>query len=153
VKRMTKPIQLLPFSGTKARPRNRGHAVLEVALLAPWIFFLFIGTFDLGFYLHALIATQNAARAAAAHNSRNSATAADLNGACRYALYELKTMSNARSLTTCNASPLIVTASAVTFDGSPASSVSVTYLAQGLIPIPGLPRQLNLKRTVQMMVK
>jgi hypothetical protein len=122
--------------------------------MSPWIFFLFIGTFDMGFYTHALIATQNAARAAAAHTSRNSLTAADATGACQYALYELKAMSNVRTLTNCNSSPLIVTASAVTgTDGWPASSVSVTYQTNRMIPIPGLVRQLNITRTVQMMVK
>src|SRR5438128_767679 len=47
------------------RRRQDGHAVIEIALLAPWIFFLFAGTLDMGFYLSALIATQNAARVAA----------------------------------------------------------------------------------------
>ena len=132
---------------------RRGHAVIEVALLSPWIFFLFMGAFDMGFYTHALIATQNAARAAAAYTSRSSLTAADSAGACRYALAELKAMSNVRNLSSCNSSPLVVTASSVTgTDGSPASSVSVTYKSNKLIPIPGLTGQLNISRTVQMMV-
>src|SRR5687767_4549994 len=136
------------------RTTCRGHAVLEVALLSPWLFFLFIGALDMGFYAHAIIATQNAARAAAAYTSRTSTKAADSTSACKYALAELKAMSNARSLTTCNSSPLIVTASAVTgADGWLASSVSVTYQTDKLIPIPGLAGQLNVTRTVQMIVK
>jgi Flp pilus assembly protein TadG len=132
----------------------RGHAVIEVALLSPWIYFLFMGTLDMGFYAHAIISTQNAARAAVAYTSRSSTTAADSTGACKYALAELKAMSNARTLTTCNSSPLLVTATAVTgVDGSPASSVSVTYKTDKLIPIPGLTNQLNVTRTVQMMLK
>ena len=131
----------------------RGHAVIEVALLSPWIFFLFMGTLDMGFYTHAMIATQNAARAAAAYTSRSALTATDASGACRYALTELKAMSNVRNLKTCNASPLVVTASSVTgADGSPASSVSVTYRSNKMIPIPGLTGRLNITRTVQMMV-
>ena len=133
---------------------RRGHAALEVALLSPWIFFLFIGTLDMGFYTHALIATQNAARAAAAHTSRNSLTAADSGSACQYALDELKAMSNVRTLANCGSTPLIVTATAVTgVDGWPASSVSVTYQTNRMVPIPGLVGQLNITRTVQMMVK
>ena len=143
----------LTQSGRLRRPR-RGHAVLEVALLSPWIFFLFVGTLDMGFYTHALIATQNAARAGAAHTSRNSLTAADSAGACQYALEELKTMTNVRTLANCSSTPLIVTASAVTgVDGWPASSVSVTYRTNRMIPIPGLTGQLDITRTVQMMVK
>jgi hypothetical protein len=127
--------------------------VIEVALLSPWIFFLFMGILDMGFYTHALIATQNAARTAAAYTSRSKLTAADSAGACRYALTELKAMSNVRNLSSCNSSPLVVTASSVTgADGSPASSVSVTFQSNKLIPIPGLTGQLNITRTVQMMV-
>jgi hypothetical protein len=113
-----------------------------------------MGTFDMGFYSHAVIATQNAARAAAAHTSRHSSTADDYVGACRYALEELKAMSNVRNLATCNSSPLIVTATTVPGpDGWPASSVSVTYRTNRLIPIPGVVGQLNITRTVRMMVK
>lgn len=134
--------------------RTRGHAVVEVVLLSPWIFFLFIGTFDLGFFTHALISTQNAARAAAAYTSRTSKTADDSAGACRYALAELKAMSNVRTLGACTASPLVVTARAVSgVDGWPASSVSVTYRTNRLIPIPGLASQFTMTRTVQMPVK
>ena len=42
-----------------------GSSIVEVALLSPWIFFLFVGIFDFGFYAYAAICTQNAARAAA----------------------------------------------------------------------------------------
>jgi len=169
VERLTKPIQVLLRSGegvsertkgpmpeSRRRPRpRRGHAVVEMALLSPWLVFLFIGTLDMGFYTHALIATQNAARAAATYTSGNSLTAADSTRACQYARYELKTMSNVRTLADCNSAPLIVTASAVTgIDGWPASSVTVTYRTDRLISIPGLmPGQLNVTRTVQMFVK
>ena len=48
--------------------RNKGQSgssIIEVALLSPWIFFLFVGIFDFGFYAYAAICTQNAARAVA----------------------------------------------------------------------------------------
>ena len=45
--------------------RERGHAVVEIALMAPRIFFLFVGIYDVGVYSYAAICTQNAARAAA----------------------------------------------------------------------------------------
>ena len=59
---------------------------MEVVLMAPWIYFLFMGTLDMGFFTHAMIATQNAARAAAASTSRSSATADSVPVACKYAL-------------------------------------------------------------------
>src|SRR5947207_14797502 len=49
--------------------KERGHAVIEVSLMAPWIFFLFMGTLDFGFYSYAIIATQNAARVAVMQTS------------------------------------------------------------------------------------
>jgi len=63
-------------------------------------------------------------------------------------------LSNVRSLTTCGALPLIVTASAVSGpDGTAASEVSVTYRSNMLIPIPGLSGRLNVTRRVVMMLK
>jgi len=47
------------------RTKNRGSAVVEAALMMPWLAFLFMGVFDFGFYAYASICTQNAARAVA----------------------------------------------------------------------------------------
>jgi Flp pilus assembly protein TadG len=130
---------------------QRGHAVIETALLSPWIFLLFAGTFDMGMYGYALSCTQNAARAAAVYTSISNIKAGDTNGACQYALAEMNALPNVRGLGSCNAYPLIVTASAVTgVDGDSASSVSVTYRTPQLIPIPGLTGQMTVTRTVQM---
>ena len=133
---------------------QRGNAVIEVALMTPGIFFLFAGILDVGFYNYALIATQNAARTAVEYTSRSATTAADSTGACTFALDHLNGMSNVRSLTTCNASPLVVTANAVTdADGYAAASVSVTYTTSNLVPIPGVKGQVSMTRTVQMMLR
>src|ERR1700692_4984233 len=104
------------------RRRQKGQAVLEVTLLAPFIFFLFAGVLDMGFYSYALISTENAARVAAMYNSTGTSTAADSAGACTYALAELNSMSNVRGLSGCDALPVRVTASSVVngADGSPA---------------------------------
>ena len=132
---------------------QKGHAVVEVALLSPWIFFLFAGALDVGSYMEALIATQNAARVAAEYTSSHSSYAGDNSGACTYALGEMNTLPNVHGLTSCNALPLKVTASSVTgADGATASSVSVTYQGQVLIPIPLLGR-MTVTRTVQMRMR
>jgi hypothetical protein len=133
------------------RLRQKGHAVIEVALISPWIFFLFTGALDVGFFTYAEICTQNAARVAAAYTSSNTAYAADASGACQAALGELNSLPNARSINSCGSLPVIVTASKVTApDGSAESSVSVTYQTLPLIPVPGLASQLTITRTVQM---
>ena len=144
------------YVANRAARRNasrRGHSVVEVALLGPWIFLLIAGVFDMGYYAYAMIATQNAARAAAEYTSRSTKTAGDSDAACEYALIGLQNMPNVRSLSTCGSGPLIVSASQVTgADGALASSVSVTYQTPMLIPIPGLMGQLNITRSVQMRI-
>jgi Flp pilus assembly protein TadG len=128
-----------------------GHAVIEVALLAPWIFFLFVGVVDLGFYNYALISTENAARVAVEYTSASTAKATDSAGACPYVLAELNSMSNVRGLATCDSLPVTVTATQVAGpDGAPSSSVSVTYQTILMIPIPGLTGQVTVTRTAQM---
>ena len=57
------------------REKQKGHAVLEAAFLAPWVIFLFVGAFDMGFYCYALICTENAARIGAMYTSGSASTA------------------------------------------------------------------------------
>jgi hypothetical protein len=133
--------------------RRRGHAALEFALLSPWIFYLFFGTLDLGFYSYALISTQNSARVAAQYTSKVPGKLEDEAGACAYVLAELSGMGNLHNLSSCTALPLIVHVNAVKdFDGADASSVSVTYQTAPLIPIPGLRGRLTVTRVVQMRI-
>ena len=127
--------------------------MLEVALLLPWVLFVFVGAFDLGFYNYALISTQNAARVAAWYTSQTKTTASDAATACTYALAELSALPNVgTSVTTCNASPVVVTATQVSgIDGAEATQVSVAYTSPLLIPLPGaLPAKYTFNRTVQM---
>jgi Flp pilus assembly protein TadG len=123
---------------SKRRRAQSGGAIIEVALLMPWVVFLFIGAFDFGFISEALITTQNAARAAALYTSTSSTTAADATTACAYALQELRANPNINtSVTSCSALPVTITAVAVTgVDGQPATRVRVTYQSMMLIPIP-----------------
>ena len=143
-----------PSSRRSRKARQGGHAILELSMVAPWLLFLFSGVFDMGFYEYCLISTENAARVAAFYTSSASAFAADSDGACQYALAEMKMLSNVNGLTSCGAVPLVVTATSVTgVDGNPATSVSVAYTTSQLIPIPGLTGKTTLTRVVQMRVK
>ena len=138
----------------RGRWREHGHAVIEVSLMAPWIFFLFVGTLDLGFYSYAVIATQNAARVAAAQTSATPTTATDNTLACNFALTELNVLPNTRSLTTCDALPVIVNATSfVDADGATATRVDVTYQTINMIPIPGLTGRLSITRNAQMRLR
>jgi len=146
---------------------ERGHAVLETALLAPWLIFLFVGVLDFGFYSYAAISTQNAARVAALYTSSGGSLAADARGACQYVVAEMRALPNVGSGAncpsscsgTCTVGPLTVRARALDglsgrplgVDGAHASEVSVTYQTVSMIPIPGLlAMQFNITRTAQM---
>lgn len=127
---------------TLRRAGHRGGSTIELALLSPWILFLFVGALDFGFYNYALISVQSAARIAVLHTSTNASTAADSTGACTYVLGELRNLPNVgTSLASCS-SPVNVTANAVTGpDGANASQVTVSYTSLLMIPIPGLLNQ------------
>ncbi len=123
----------------RSRRLRRGGVVLEMAFFMPWFIFLFIGTFDCGFYAHALISVENAARVAALYTSSSTANAADITTACTYALEELRIVANIGSTTTCSALLVIVTATSIMGpDNRAASQVAVTDKTLQLIPIPGL---------------
>src|SRR3954466_11817603 len=107
---------------------RRGTAMLELALLSPWIVFLFIGVFDYGFYAYSLITLEAATRSAALWNSSH-ATPADTTAACTVVTGEMQTLVNMNGVTTCGGgSPVSVTATQVTGpDNGNAAKVSVTY--------------------------
>jgi Flp pilus assembly protein TadG len=41
---------------------RKGQSAIEIAFMAPWIFFLFIGVIDLGFWSYQMICLENATR-------------------------------------------------------------------------------------------
>jgi Flp pilus assembly protein TadG len=144
--------------------------------MAPWIFFLFVGILDVGFYCYALIAVQNAARVAAIAVSGSQLTAADIayanTYACAAAVKELEMMPNMVGVTTCSgdgntltqALPIavatrycpggVVTPAGATMPAcsgtDPYWEADVKYQTVPLIPIPGLlTNQLDIIRNTQ----
>jgi Flp pilus assembly protein TadG len=143
------------------RKRKRGGAMLEMALLAPWFFFLFIGALDWGFYAYSLISMQAAIRTAVLYTSTGTipatglSTAADTVGACQLVVQELQYLPNIGTASNdCSSNP-IVTATAVTGpDAAAASQVTVTYQTMSLIPIPGLlAKQFTITRSGKMRLR
>lgn len=143
------------------RRTEKGNAIIETAFMVPWLFFLFVGIIDFGFFSYAAICTQGAARVAALEvsSSEYSVTQA---AACQAALGELKTLPGASTLTACatapgqlsDAVPVYVSAPVVRdntttppcadCDGSTPTRrsvvISVTYRTLPMVPIPGLLR-------------
>jgi len=144
-----------PGAWSEFRNGMKGHAVIEGALLMPWLIFLFIGAFDMGFYCYDLISVENAARVAVEYTATSSYTAGDSTTACTLALKELVDVRDLGGVSSCGSLPLKVTASAVSgADGSPASQVSVQYQSGLFIPIPGLlTGRLSITRVAQMRLR
>lgn len=148
---------------------TKGHAIVEVAFMIPWLFFLFVGVFDFGFYAYALISTSNAARVAALHTSSSLGAAGDAPGACTHVVQELQYMPNVGTSlpttctcagATCTSGPVRVTADAITGTACPdgvstaqCSRVTVTYTTINLIPIPMLNPPGSVTRIVEARVK
>jgi len=131
---------------------RRGASIVELVLIAPWVFFLFIGALDWGFYSSALISVEAAARSAALYTSTSTTAATDSAGARTIVVKELDRVPNV-SLTNPSVTATLLDGGASP-DGSKASQVAVTYTTISLIPLPGLLKQrFTFTRTVTMRVR
>lgn len=149
----------MSFLSTKRRARRRGagHAVMEFALVAPWIFFVFIGVLDFGFYAYWLMSVTNASRTAALVASLNGASQGV---ACNEVLNEMRGVLGWKAADTagsCNGAPLTVTvtpldnaSNPLSADGSASILVSVTWQTEPLLPVPGILQQFTIRRDAEM---
>lgn len=141
------------------RRGSRGGSALEMALLLPWYLFLFVGAFDWGYYAHALISTESAARVAGTYAATSATTATDTTNVCLFARQELAVVANMANVTTCGGtSPVSITATELTGTNSPdgqnAAKVTVQFTTAQLIPIPLLLKnQQTFYRTVTMRLR
>jgi Flp pilus assembly protein TadG len=135
--------------------KTRGAAMMELALLSPWIIFLFIGVLDWGYYAFSLITLENATRVAAVFASSSTNNYNQTSNICTILLNEMGSLSNMQGVTTCSSSPLTFSSTLVASgpDGSNAAQMSVTYTTPQMIPIPGLlAKQFTVTRTVIMRI-
>ena len=133
------------------RSRTRGGSVIEFALLMPWMLFMYVGAFDWGFFAHALISTENAARVAALYAANNAGTTPSASKACNIVLGELSISANVVGLSGCSSTPVVVSLSCTSLDSLEAVQVGVSYQTLQLIPIPGLlAGQATIYRTSEM---
>src|SRR5215813_10372427 len=82
--------------------KTRGAAMMELALLSPWIIFLFIGALDWGFYAVSLITLENASRVAAVYAANGNYN--DNTGICDVLRSEMTSLSNMQGVSTCGGS-------------------------------------------------
>jgi hypothetical protein len=131
-----------------------------MSLLMPWVVFLFVGAFDWGFYAHALISVESAARVVALYGANATSGNVSRSASCSLVLDELSIASNVANLTVCTGTlsatqPVILSATCP----SPSSSLDnlnyvqmdLAYQTINLIPIPGLlASKVILRRVIQM---
>lgn len=142
-----------------ARPLSHtstsGHAVVEMALLAPWIFFLFMAVVDVGFYCYAAINTENAARTAALYTASSPALTTQA-AACNIVtqdMWTLRTVAASPFVSGCGSGSLVVTmpgtapASIDGVAGQTDAVVTVTFQMIPMFPVPGLTGGFTIART------
>jgi len=127
--------------------------MMELALLSPWVIFLFIGVLDWGFYAHAIITLENATRAAAMYASNGATAYSDTTTICTIIKNEMSSLPNMQNVSTCGGTSTVAfTSTQVTGpDNNTAVQMSVTYTTPTMIPIPGvLAKQFTITRSVTM---
>jgi Flp pilus assembly protein TadG len=128
---------------------------MEMAMIAPWAFLLFIGALDWGFYSYAVISLQAATRSAVLYTAGSTATSTDSATACTIVLGELRNLPNIGStVTTCGSNPVVTATSVTGPDSAAAAQVSVRYQTIRMIPLPGLlTNQFTITRTAKMRLR
>jgi Flp pilus assembly protein TadG len=150
-------LQKRPLVEASRRANQRGQAVLETALLLPWLVYCFVGAFDLGVYSYAMISAENAARVVGMYASASTSVASNPTLACTYALAELQDSPGVGSTSSCSATGVVnVTTSYLSAgaDGLPAAQVSITYKPSVAITLPGIMNgNLAITRTVEFPIR
>ena len=114
------------FGPPSRRRSQRGNSLVENGPDGAVDLFLFIGALDFGFYAHAAICTENAARVAAL--TVGSSSGAGVTQACDAARGEMESMRDYASFSAgCTAAPLLVTVGTGNVGGQETRIVTVTY--------------------------
>lgn len=121
---------------------RRAVAVVELAVLLPFIAFLFVIAVDFSriFYCSQII--ENCARQGALYASDPKAAANNL-----YSSVQAAALADAANL---SPQPTVTSASGTDASGNAYVSVTVTWTFQTITGFPGIPNNVTLSRTVQM---
>ena len=123
---------------------RRGTATVELALLLPFLAFLFVMAVDFGRVFSCAVAVENCACNGARFASDPVAAAQS-----PYASIEQAALADAADL---NPAPSVASASGVDEAGNPYVEVTVTWQFQTATNYPGMPTAVVLARTVRMRV-
>ncbi len=125
----------------RARPRERGQAVLELAFALPFLMLLVLGAVDFGRVFFVSVQVGQAARQGVAYAAASTTNAADTTGIHNAALDGITGV----------ASPLTVTATGPTNDtsGGRYAKVTVTTTFLTLFDWPGIPHSIPVTKSAQ----
>jgi hypothetical protein len=137
--------------GNISKERTRGQSSVEIAFMAPWLFFLFVGVVDLGFWSYQMICLENAVRIVGLYASENGT--ANTPRMKQLACSELDRVINIPSGASCHSSSLVqvsVLPSIAAAGNAPERfRLSLQVRMTPMIPIPGLLTTSNITRLVE----
>ncbi|MCI0463222.1 MAG: pilus assembly protein [Gemmataceae bacterium] len=125
------------------RTKHRGVAAAELAILLPFLAFLFVIAIDFSRCFYYLIAVTNCARNGAVYASSAPNHATDTTGIQKAALADAAGL---------NPTPDVTSATGTDSSSNPYVRVTVSWTFRTVTNFPGVPNQIVLSRTVQMRV-
>lgn len=122
------------------RERRRGVAAVELAVLLPFLLFVFVVSLDYCRIFYYSVAVSNCARNGAAYGSADKTRARDTVG------IQAAAQADGRF----NLDPQLLTVTPTTNDAASYVQVTVDYPFTPITRFPGIPLETNLSRTVRM---
>lgn len=128
----------------KSRADRRGAATVELSLVLPFLIFLLVASVDFARVFYYSITVANCARNGAMFGSNDS-----LADALPYETIEEAALADAKGLGT---QPAVSSRYGTDSQGYPYVEVTVTYPFRTVTGFPGIPRSMDVTRTVRMRV-
>jgi Flp pilus assembly protein TadG len=123
--------------------RRRGAAAVELAVLLPFLTYMFVGGVDFARVFYYSLTLSNCAREGALYASLDATHAADSTGTQNAALADASGFSPA---------PTVSSVTSTDSSGNPVVTVTVSYSFKTITSYPGIPSPISLVRTVQMRI-
>ncbi len=126
-----------------AKPARRGAAVAELAILLPFLTFLFLAAVDFGRVFYHYLTITNCASNGATYASTDATHAVDTSGIQDAALVDATDLKPTQSVSSTTGTDKA---------GNSFVQVTVSYPFQTIASFPGIPSYMTIRRTVQMRV-
>lgn len=145
IQRVLKASSLRPGSSNRGlRNKRRGAAVVELAVMLPLLVFLFVVAVDFARVFYFSVILTDCARAGAMYASDPTVSAESA-----FPSTEAAALADATNL---SPPPTITKTNGYDTSGRPYVDVTATYPFQTITGFPGVPNQINMSRTVRMIV-